>query len=156
MRQVRKMNLFRTLPKWRLTLLKPRWKPREGLRVKRKPKAPSLRQLMVQGIIQEFHHPQNYDSIHPIVSMPHILNVGLPPMLNTNEFSNWKFEMESHISCSCTALWRSVVHGFHPHDASNLAPIEDIESQLNKTALNIIQKALPQEHVTHIRACKTA
>ena len=80
----------------------------------------------------------------------------LPPMLNTNEFSSWKFEMEYHMSASCTALCRSVVHGFHPHDASNLTPREDTESQLNKTALNIIQKAIPREHVTPIRACKTA
>ena len=77
-------------------------------------------------------------------------------MLNTNEFSNWKFEMESHISGSYTALWRSIINGFHPHDASNLTPREDIESQLNNTALNIIQKSLPREHVTHIRKCKTA
>jgi len=108
------------------------------------------------GINSKIPPPQNYDSIHPTISMPHILNVGLPPMLNTNEFSSWKFEMESHISGSCTALWRSVVHGFHPHDASNLTPREDIESQLNKTALNIIQKALPREHLTHICGCKTA
>ena len=74
------------------------------------------------GINSKIPPPQRYDSIHPIVSMPHILSAGPPPMLNTNEFSNWKFEMESHISGSCNALWRSIVHGFHPHDASNLTP----------------------------------
>ena len=107
------------------------------------------------GSDTNFPPPPNYDSIHPIVSMPHIHNVGPPPMLNTNKFSMWKFDMESHISGSCTSLWRSIVHGFHPHDPSNLTPREDIESQLNKTALHIIQKALPREHVTHIRGCTT-
>ena len=64
--------------------------------------------------------------------------------------------MESHISGSCNSLWRSIVHGFHSHDPRNLTPREDIDSQLNKMALHIIQKALPREHVTHIRDCTTA
>jgi len=81
-------------------------------RAKREEKAKGSKSSSANGsgINSKIPPPQNYDSIHPTVSMPHILNVGLPPMLNTNEFSSWKFEMESHISGSCTALWRSVVH----------------------------------------------
>src|SRR5664279_3242112 len=100
--------------------------------------------------------PSNYDTVHPIAPMPHILNDGPPPMLNTNEFSMWKYEMESHISSSCNALWRIILHGFHPCDPNNLTPREDTDSQLNNTALRIIQKALPREHLAHIRSCKTA
>ena len=43
-----------------------------------------------------------------------------------------------------------------PRSDTRQTPREDIDSQLNKTALHIIQKALPQEHVTHIRGCTTA
>src|SRR5664279_6410713 len=64
--------------------------------------------------------------------------------------------MESHIRSSCNSLWRSVQHGFHDQDPSNLTPREDVECQLNATALNIIQKALPLELLAHIRSCKTA
>ena len=48
--------LFRTLPKWRPTLLRPGRKSRKGPSVRRIPKAPSLQRLMFRGIIQEFHH----------------------------------------------------------------------------------------------------
>src|SRR5664279_1915944 len=108
------------------------------------------------GVNSKVLPPQNYDSIHPIVQMPHILNVGSPPMLNTNDFSLWKFLMESHISSSCNALWRSVLYGFRPYDPRNLTPKEVVECQLNATALNIIQKALPLELLAHIRSCNTA
>ena len=60
------------------------------------------------------------------------------------------------MSSSCTHLWRIVEQGFHLVEPNNLTPREDINSQLNATALHTIQSAATDEYLPHIQMCKTA
>ena len=57
--------------------------------------------------------PSSFDSIHPIISMPHIHNVGPPPMLNTKEFSMWKFDSVKH------GRWSNIVNVWHGDNGMN-------------------------------------
>ena len=42
--------------------------------------------------------PSNYGA--QTIPMPHIYNIGPPPMLDANNFINWKFRMKSYIMAS--------------------------------------------------------
>ena len=99
--------------------------------------------------------PHEYGSSNHI-PMPHIVSLGPPPMLDKSSFHNWQYLMKSHLSSSCTQLWRIVVDGFTPYDASNLTPREVVNEQLNVSALYIIQRALTLEDLAHIRPFTTA
>ena len=82
--------------------------------------------------------PQHY-STPTHIPMPHINSLGPPPMIDASIFSNWQFLMKSHLSSSCTQLWRVIMSGFKPVDPTNLSAKEEIDNQLNATTLNIIQ-----------------
>src|SRR5664279_4875737 len=53
---------------------------------------------------------QVYNNIHPIIPTPHIANMGSPPKLEPSQFATWQFQMQSHISSSCTHLWNCLLY----------------------------------------------
>ena len=61
--------------------------------------------------------------------------------------------MKSHICSSSTQLWKIIRVGFNPN---NLTPREEVDEQLNTTALHIIQQSLTKEYMAHIRKYDTA
>jgi alpha-galactosidase len=64
--------------------------------------------------------------------------------------------MESHVCSPSVQLWRVIKDGFKPHDPKNLTPSEVVDEQLNATAKHMIQKAMTEDSVAHIRALNTA
>src|SRR5664279_3147800 len=77
-------------------------------------------------------------------------------MLDSSRFTNWKCAMESHVCSSSVQLWRVIKDGFKPHDPGNLTPSEIVDEKLNATAKHMLQKAMTEESVDHIRSLKTA
>ena len=53
-------------------------------------------------------------------------------------------------------VWNIIERGFAPIYANDLTRREQVDCQLNATALNIIQNALSQKEMADIRSCKTA
>jgi hypothetical protein len=96
-----------------------------------------------------YHSPNFYP-------MPHINSHGPPPKLDKSNFVNWQTLMKSHICSASTQLWRSVKLGFHPREPNNLTSRGEVEEQLNGTALHIIQQAVPDTYIAHIRTLATA
>ena len=90
------------------------------------------------------------------VPSPHINNMGPPPKLDLTNFANWVFRIESHLNSSSTQLWRIIEEGYYPHDPKNLSPREEVDNQLNASALFILQASLPPEELPHIRPFKLA
>jgi hypothetical protein len=90
------------------------------------------------------------------VPMPHIVSQGLPPALDSTNFENWQFLMQSHVRSSSTELWRIIKEGFKPYDPSNLTRREVVDDQLNATALHMIHLAVSPKDRAHIRMLKTA
>ena len=85
------------------------------------------------------------------VPSPHINNHGPPPKLDLTNFANWVFRIKSHLNYSSTQLWRIIEQGYYPHDPSNLTPREEVDNQLNASALFILQSAMPPEELPHLR-----
>ena len=103
-----------------------------------------------------YYPPPNHYASPTQIPMPHINNVGSPPMIDTSNFTQWQFLMKSHLNSACTQLWRIIVNGYHPLDPTNLTAKEEVDNQLNATASNIILKAMTPELMTHIRSYTTA
>ena len=59
--------------------------------------------------------------------------------------------MKSHLMSACTQLWRVIVNGYHPVNPNNLTTQEEIDQQLNATAISIILKPMTPEYLTRIR-----
>jgi hypothetical protein len=57
---------------------------------------------------------------------------------------------------SCIELWRIVEEGFKAVDPNNLIRREVVDSQLNATALHIIQIVLGSKDLPHIQHFSTA
>ena len=98
--------------------------------------------------------PFTYDNVP--LKMPHIANHGSPPKLDTTNFALWQFLMESHLKSCSMEVWNIIERGFAPTYANDLTRREEVDCQFNATALNIIQNALSQKELAHIRSCKTA
>jgi hypothetical protein len=58
--------------------------------------------------------------------------------------------------CSCIELWRIVEEGFKAMDPNNLTRREAVDSQLNATALHMIQVAVGSKDLPHIQHFSTA
>jgi hypothetical protein len=100
----------------------------------------------------EFPHWYSPD---PPVSHPHINNRGDPPKLDALNFGKWKYQMISHMCSSCIELWRIVEEGFKAADPNNLTRREVVDSQLNTTALHMIQIAIGSKDLPHIQHFST-
>jgi hypothetical protein len=96
-----------------------------------------------------YHSPNFYPMIH-------INSHGPPPKLDKSNFVNWQTLMKSHICSASTQLRRSVKLGFHPREPNNLTSREEVEEQLNATALHIIQQVVPDTYMAHILTFSTA
>jgi hypothetical protein len=88
--------------------------------------------------------------------MPHINSHGPPPKLDKSNFVNWQSLMKSNICSASTQLWRSIKLGFHPREPNKLTSREEVEEQLNATALHIIQQAVLDAYMAHIHTLSTA
>lgn len=73
-----------------------------------------------------------------------------------SNFANWQYIMRSRLKSSSVHLWKVVEYGFNPRNPYNMMPTEEINYQLNTTALAILQDALTHEQMTHIRSNETA
>jgi hypothetical protein len=110
--------------------------------------APSSRGKNGSGIFSHVEPPLTYGG--PVPST-HINHVGPPSKLVKNDFAGWVYRIKSHLNHSSTHLWRVIEQGFYPHDPRNLTPREAADQQFNKSAIFILQQAIPPEDITHIR-----
>jgi hypothetical protein len=101
----------------------------------------------------EFPH---WYSPNPPIPHPHINNRGDPPKLDALNFGQWQYQMISHMRSSCIELWRIVEEGFKAVDPNNLTRREVVDSQLNATALHMIQIAVGSKDLPHIQHFSTA
>jgi hypothetical protein len=101
----------------------------------------------------EFLH---WNSPDPSIPHPHINNRGDPPKLDALNFGQWQYQMISHMRSSCIELWRIVEEGFKAVDPNNLTRREVVDSQLNATALHMIQIAVRSKDLPHIQHFSTA
>jgi hypothetical protein len=85
--------------------------------------------------------------------MPHLASCGPPPPLDASSFANCQDNMRSHINFVSIELWRIIEQGFHPtsKDLSNLLPWEQIDKQLNASALHLIHMSLTEKDKAFIR-----
>jgi hypothetical protein len=73
------------------------------------------------------------------------------PKLDALNFGQWQYQMISHMRSSCIELWRIVEEGFKVMDPNNLTRREVVDSQLNATALHMIQISIGSKDLTHIQ-----
>jgi hypothetical protein len=64
--------------------------------------------------------------------------------------------MISHLHSSCIELCRIVEEGFKAVDPNNLTRREVVDSQINATALHMIQIAIGSKDLPHIQHFSTA
>ena len=94
----------------------------------------------------------------PDLPVPHppIHLRGAPPSLNASSFARWQSSMKSHLKSGCIGLWKIIVDGFEPVDENDLTRKEEVEAQLNSTALDVIRVAVGEKNIHHIEDCTTA
>src|SRR4051812_20124735 len=79
----------------------------------------------------------------PPIPHPHIKIRGDPPKLEASTtFAQWKSLMKTHVRSSCIELWNNIEQGLYIGDPDNLTRREAVNSQLNTTALHMIQQGL--------------
>jgi hypothetical protein len=88
----------------------------------------------------------------PDLPVPHppIHLRGAPPSLNASSFTRWQSSMKSHLKSGCIGLWKIIVDGFNPVDENDLTRREEVEAQLNATALDVIRVAVGEKNIHHI------
>jgi hypothetical protein len=94
-------------------------------------------------------------SPNPPIPHPHINNRGDPPKLDALNFGQWQYQMISHMCSPCIELWRIVDEGFKAVDPNNLTRREVVHSQLNATALHMIQIIIGSKDLPHIQHFST-
>src|SRR3954470_17980958 len=92
----------------------------------------------------------------PPIPHPHIHNRGDPPKLSASTFSQWQFFMKSHVCSSSIELWKIIENGLHVGNPNNLTRREVVDSQLNATALHMIQLGVGDKDMPHIQHLSTA
>ena len=106
---------------------------------------------------EDYHEvPPPWYSPDPPVPHPHINNRGDPPKLNASSFMSWTHQMKSHVCSSSIELWRIIEVGFKAVDPSNLTRRGVVNSQLNATALHMIQLAVGSKDMPLIQHFTTA
>ena len=98
---------------------------------------------------EEHHAVPGWYSPDPPIPHPHINNRGDPPKLAAHTFAQWQVLMKSHVHSSCIDLWNTIEEGLKIEDPTNLTRREVVNSQLNATALHMIQLGLgPKDFTT--------
>ena len=64
--------------------------------------------------------------------------------------------MTFHVKSASIELWRIIEAGFKAVDPNNMTRREVVDCQLNDLALNMIQTAVAEKHMTHIELVTTA
>ena len=105
---------------------------------------------------EEYHEVPHAYSPNPPIPHPHINNRGDPPKLDASSFISWTHQMKSHVSSSSIELWRIIEEGFKAVNPSNLTRREVVDSQLNATALHMIQLAVGLKDMPLIQHFTTA
>ena len=102
-------------------------------------------------------HPTSYVSGRHL-QMPHLASCGPPPPLDASSFANWQDNMRSHINFVSIELWRIIEQGFCPtsKDLTNLLPWEQIDKQLNASALHLIHMSLTEKDKAFVRNISSA
>jgi hypothetical protein len=99
-----------------------------------------------RGHSTKIPYPKSYVSGRHL-QMPHLASCSPPPPLDASSFANWQDNMRSHINFVSIELWRITEQGFHPtsKDLTNLLPWEQIDKQLNASALHLILMSLTEK-----------
>ena len=106
--------------------------------------------------------PENYHSVphvyspDPPIPHPHITHQGQPPPLTPKSFDNWQNKMKSYLCSSSIELWRIVEQGFKAVNPNNLTRRGVGDSQLNASALYMLQQAVGEKDLPHIEDLTTA
>jgi hypothetical protein len=81
-----------------------------------------------------------------------------PPPLDASSFANWQDNMRSDIIFLSIELWRIIEQGFQPtsKDLTNLLPWEQIDKQLNASALHLIHVSLTEKDKALVRNITSA
>jgi hypothetical protein len=110
-----------------------------------------------RGHSLEIPHPTSYVSGRHL-QMPHLASCGPPPPLDASSFANWQDNMRSHINFVSIELWRIIEQGYHPTSKvlSNLLPWEQIDKQLNASALHLIHMSLTEKDKAFVRNITSA
>jgi hypothetical protein len=110
-----------------------------------------------RGHSKEVPPPTSYVSGRHF-QMPHLALCGPPPPLDASSFANWQDNMRSHINFMSIELWRIIEQGFHPtsKDLTNLLPWEQIDKQLNASALHLIHMSLTEKDKAFVRNISSA
>src|SRR4051812_1128071 len=88
-------------------------------------------------------HRDSWYSPDPPIPHPHVYNRGDPPKLEeSSTFAQWQSLMRTHMRSSCIELWNIIEHGLFIGDPNNLTRRQIVNSQLNATALHMIQQGL--------------
>ena len=95
-------------------------------------------------------------NIAPNVQHPHVNNLDNPPLVDRTRFTNWKASMKSYVCSSSMQIWRIIEKGYYPKDVNNLSSSEIIDEQLNAHAMHMLEKAMVNEGVEHIRSLPNA
>src|SRR3954465_9118629 len=91
------------------------------------------------------------------LSLTHIYIIGGDPSkLSASTFTQWQFLMKSHVCSSSIELWKIIENGLHVGNPNNLTIREIVDSQLNATALHMIQLGVGDKDMPHIQHLSTA
>ena len=101
----------------------------------------------------EFGHIYNNASN---VQIPHVNNLGNPPLVDRSRFTNWKASMKSYVCSSSMEVWRIIDKGYYPKDEKNLSSSDLIDQQLDANAQHMLERAMVNEGVEHIRSLPNA
>jgi hypothetical protein len=96
--------------------------------------------------------------LSPDIPVPHPhLNIrGDPPKFSIDNFDTWQFEFRSHVCSASNELWRIILEGFKPYNPDKLTRREAVDSQLNNTALYMIQTSVGTKDLHRVRNYTTA
>ncbi|KAK1629876.1 hypothetical protein QYE76_004191 [Lolium multiflorum] len=82
--------------------------------------------------------------------------MGDPPKFSIENYNTWRFEFRSHVCSASNELWRIIQEGFKPYNPDKLTRREAIDSQLNNTALHMIQTSVGTKDLPRVRNYTTA
>ncbi|KAK1607177.1 hypothetical protein QYE76_030850 [Lolium multiflorum] len=90
------------------------------------------------------------------VPHPHLNIRGDPPKFSIENYNTWRFEFRSHVCSASNELWRIIQEGFKPYNPDKLTRREAVDSQLNNTALHMIQTSVGTKDLPRVRNYTTA
>ena len=139
--------------------------PRKKLRKKKRDEVDKLKNTSSvspaskpEGKEGDYHVVSHDYSPDPPISHPRIIPLGSPPPLDILAFPSWQHSMKSNFNSASMELWRIFQAGFKAMYLSNLTRREVVESQLNATAIHMIEQAVGKERhqIEHYTTAKEA